>query len=120
MANVQKRQSTNVSANKTVADNDSGLVQNVIADGLTLTLPAAAAGKTVTIRLGGVPAGGPVGSGANGSVGLTVTGSVTGLGAAGALTADKETMQVGDEITLVSGAATWYVQKAEGACWDVA
>lgn len=124
MSNVARRRSVTVTASKTVADNESGLVQNITRDALTITLPAAAAGKRVLLRLAGVPKGanasGPVGSGDNASQGLTVVGSVTGLGATGALTATKANMVAGDEIELISGGATWYVGHVEGTSWVVA
>jgi hypothetical protein len=122
MANLQDgRRYINVTATKTITDAESGQVQNVIADGKTVTLPAAAAGKVIYLRIGGVPAGGPVGSGANKTVGLTVVGTVCGLGtASGALTAAKATTNAGDEIQLIGGAAIWYVGHAKGNGWAVA
>lgn len=115
------RRTINESATKTITDAESGQVHNVIADGRTFTLPTVAAGKVVVLRIGGVPAGGPVGAGANKTVGLTVVGTVCGLGtASGALTAAKATSNVGDEVKLVGGAAIWYVESAKGAGWAVA
>jgi hypothetical protein len=121
MANLQDgRRSINVTVTKTITDAESGQVQNVIADGKTITLPAAAAGKVVVIHIGGVAAGGPVGSGANKTVGLTVVGTVCGLGtASGALSAAKATTNAGDEIELIGGAAIWYVGRTIGAGWSV-
>lgn len=42
----------NVTENKTLAAEDSGLVQNVTASGVTITLPAVATQGTFTIRDG--------------------------------------------------------------------
>jgi hypothetical protein len=122
MANLQdNRRYINVSATKTITDAESGQVQNVIADAKVLTLPAAAAGKVITIRIGGVPAGGPIGSGANKSVGVSIVGTVCGLGtASGTLTGTKASLNAGDEIKLVGGAAIWYVDHAKGNGWAVA
>lgn len=98
-----RRKSANISANKTLAAADSGIVQNVIADGVTITLPASA---TQVVRAAGVPAGGPVGSGSNGSQAVVVAGTVAGLGGASAaatFTLAKDDMIAGDEIAFVNG-----------------
>lgn len=112
-------QSQSVTANKTLTDVMSGYVQDISIDGVVITLPAAAAGKTVVLRAAGVKAGGTVGSGANKTIGFTVVGSVTGLGAVGALSCVKANMQAGDTVTLVGGAATWYVEQATGTAFQV-
>lgn len=100
----KRRVSVDVSSNKTLAAADAGTVQNVIADGLTITLPASA---TATVRSGGVPvSGGPVGTGTNGSQAIVVTGTVAGLGSASGaatLTLAKADQEVGDEISFVNG-----------------
>lgn len=118
----KRRQAIDVTANKTLTDVMSGIVQNVITDGVVITLPAAAAGKVVTLRNGGakINANGPAGATNNASVGFTVTGSVSGLGATGALSCSKASSQVGDEVTLVSGGAVWYVRSAVGSSFAVA
>lgn len=117
----KRRESQTVTANKTVTDVMSGYVQNVTVDGVAVTLPAAAAGKVVVIRVGGAaPSGGAVGAVSSASVGLTVVGAVTGLGATGALSIAKANAKVGDEVTLVSGAATWYITNVIGTGWAVA
>lgn len=122
MANLQDgRRYISVSATKTITDAESGQVQNIIADGKTITLPTVAAGKKIVLRIGGVAAGGPIGSGANKTVGVTVVGTVCGLGtASGALTGTKATLNAGDEIELIGGAAIWYVGFVKGAGWAVA
>lgn len=114
-----------VTASKTLTDADSGIVQYVApvaADPVIVTLPAAAAGKVVTVVNGGRRAGGPVGSGAAKSLDLTVrpagSDTMTGLGftpaaAKGALSA-KTVHTAGDRLELVAGAATWYVRRATG------
>lgn len=99
----KRRQSVNVTGNKTLAASDSGYVQNVIVDGATITLPASA---TAAVRAGGVPAGGPVGSGGNKSQTIVVTGTTAGYGAASGaatFTLAKASQQVGDEIEFVNG-----------------
>lgn len=50
------RYAVNVTENKTLAAEDSGIVQNVIAASVTVTLPATATVGTWTIRDGGVAA----------------------------------------------------------------
>lgn len=99
----KRRVSVNVSADKTLTAADAGTVQNVVADGVTITLPASA---TATVRAAGVPAGGPVGSGSGGSQEVVVTGTVAGLGGASAaatFTLAKEDQEVGDELKIVNG-----------------
>ena len=117
----------NVIADNTVAVADSGRVLNIIADGKLTTLPNNAAGTvglTVIVRLGGVPAGGPVGSGSNASLGHEIaphsSDLIVGRGVTG--TADKSllmtkaNMIVGDYVILVgNGVDTWFIQESVGA-----
>lgn len=57
------RWAVNVTENKTLAAKDSGLVQNVIVAGLTVTLPATATIGTFAVRDGGVKSpNGPAGA----------------------------------------------------------
>ena len=121
----------NVSENKTLAATEFGWVQNVIADGLTLTLPASAtvlAGSEITLRNGGVPkTNAPVGTGDDGSIAFVVTPAagdgVTGNGFTAAInkgvTYVKSGGKVGDEITLSCGGANtakaWNVREVKGA-----
>lgn len=125
----------NVSENKTLAATEFGWVQNIIADGLTLTAPASAtvlAGAELTIRNGGVPkTGSTPGSGDDGSVGFILTPAsgdgVTGNGFTAAVnkgvTYVKALGRVGDEITLACGGANtakaWNVSRIRGllAAW---
>lgn len=100
------RASVNVSANKTLAAGDSGTVQNVVADGVTITLPASA---TAVVRAGGVTAGGAAGSNSGKSQAVIVSGTVAGLGGgalAATLTLAKADQRVGDEIEVVNGVIT--------------
>lgn len=125
----------NVTENKTLAATEFGWVQNIIADGLTLTAPASAtvlAGAELVLRNGGVPkTNGPVGSGDNGSVGFVLTPAsgdgVTGNGFTAAankgVTYVKAQGYVGDEIRLACGGANtakaWNVAEVKGklAAW---
>jgi hypothetical protein len=125
----------NVTENKTLAATEFGWVQNIIADGLTLTAPASAtvlAGSELILRNGGVPkTGGPVGSGDNGSLGFILTPAsgdgVTGNGFTAAVnkgvTYVKAEGQVGDEMVLACGGANtakaWNVASVKGklAAW---
>lgn len=118
------RTSVNVSANKTLALADEGVVQNITVDGLTITLPASAAGLTYVIRnAGAAPNGFAAGAQADGSVGITVTpngtDTVGGLGftpAAGKGVQDLIAVaKAGDEICLQAGVSgTWVVEYAKG------
>jgi len=129
MATVQnpsdkRRQSTNRTADATLAIADCGVVQNVQADGKVITLPSTAAGLTFTIRNGGVPVtNGPTGTGANGSLAVTISPAaadkISGNGLTPADNKDlintKATAQVGDEVTLVGdGVDGWVIQNIVG------
>lgn len=111
-----------VSAAKTLAkDADAGAVQNVISDAKTVTLPAAAAGLLFTVRNGGVPAGGTSGSGANGTVLVTIAPNGTDtIGGNGRTTANtsllntKATSKVGDEVTLLGVSGAWTITNQIG------
>ncbi len=129
MATVQfpsdkRRQSVNVTSNKTLTLADQGIVQNVQADGITITLPSTSAGATFVIRNGGVPvSNGPTGTGANGSLLAAVSPAaadkIQGNGLTAADNKDllntKATSQVGDEVTLVGdGVDGWNIQEIIG------
>lgn len=114
-------------ANKTLAGTDSGIVQNVIIDGITITLPATALGLFYSIRNGGVPpTNGPVGARSDQSVLVTVapnsSDGITGLGFTAtnnkAALNTKATAQVGDELRLIgtgaSGTTGWCVVDVKG------
>lgn len=120
-----------ISATKTLLATEFGWVQNLVTDGLTLTLPASAtvlAGSTISLRNGGVPvSGGPAGTGSNGTIGFIVTPAsgdgVTGNGFTAAtdkgITYVKASGNVGDEMTISAGGANtakaWEVTSVKGA-----
>jgi hypothetical protein len=116
----------NIDTAKTLAVGDNGVVQNVIADGITLTLPATGAAGLYyfTIRNGGVPkTGAPAGTGDDASVLVNVSPNasdkISGLAFTAADDKDarntKATAKVGDYITLVSdGVDGWSVVSARG------
>lgn len=121
------RTSVNVIANKTLVAADSGIVQNVQADGITITLPATAANLCYTIRNGGVPpTSGPAGAVADQAILVNVAPNAsdgfTGLGftAATNKTAQntKATAKVGDQIEIIgsgtTGVTAWQVRQATG------
>lgn len=131
MANLtDSRPFVNAGATKTVAQTDEGIVQQAVIDGTVFTLPAAAAGLVgveFTFRNGGAPiTNGPVGTGADGSVGFTIAPNaadgVNGLGFTSAVNKGvvntKATSLVGDEITLVcsgvTGVNAWNVIRSRG------
>lgn len=115
--------SVNISTNKTLAATDCGTTQNVVADGLTLTLPAAAPGLIFVVRNGGVsPTGTPAGATSDQSAGVTVavngSDAINGLGftATGGKSAinTKATSKVGDQLVLVGASGNWYIYDAHG------
>ena len=106
-----------VTENKTLALADCGIVQNVITDAITITLPATAASLSFTIRNGGVPVtGGAAGTGANGTAAVNVSPASADKISGYALTpADnkdlintKATSKVGDEVSLLADGVDGY------------
>lgn len=132
MATVQfpsdkRRQSVNVTSNKTLTLADQGIVQNVQADGITITLPSTTAGAVFTIRNGGVPVtNGPTGTGSNKSLLVTVAPAAADALAGNGFTAvvnkaalnTKVTALVGDEITVqgsgTAGVTAWSFDEVVG------
>lgn len=115
----------NIDTAKTLALADNGVVQNVIADGITITLPATTAGACFVIRNGGAPASSGLGAatGSDGSVLVTVAPNsadkIQGLGFSAAdnkaALNTKATARVGDYIKLVGdGTDGWNVLEARG------
>ena len=119
------RTQVDVTENKTLTLADCGIVQNVITDGITVTLPATAAGSAFTIRNGGVPASSSVGMGTGSDFSCLVTvapnasDKIQGLGFTAAdnkaALNTKATARVGDEIQLVGDGVDGYnVVRAKG------
>jgi hypothetical protein len=110
------RLAVNVTEAKTLAAEDSGIVQNVIYANGVVTLPATATVGCWTIRNGGVPVtSGPVGSGDNGNlveVDPNTSDTVAGLNVEGTEADGKKlqntaaTAEVGDEVTILNTGAT--------------
>lgn len=105
----------NIDTAKTLTGADNGVIQNIIADGIVITLPSTAAGFNFTVRNGGVPVtGGPVGTGSNKSVLVAVSPAAADALAGYAFTATvnkdalntKATSKVGDELTVVASGTT--------------
>ncbi len=101
---------------KTLAAEDSGLVQNVIASSVTVTLPATATVGSWTIRDGGVAASGAadgaIAAAARPTVDCNASDTVAGLNVEGT-EADGKYLRVasasaseGDEITITNTGAT--------------
>lgn len=124
------RRAVDVTENKSLVAADAGIVQNVITDAITVTLPTSAAatvGATFTVRNGGDNASGtPTRSGADGSMLVTLA-PIAADGISGAaFTAavnkaalnTKATSKVGDELTVVgsgvTSAAAWFVTSFKG------
>ena len=113
-----------VSTNKTLAATDCGIIQNVIADGITITLPVTAAGLVFNIRNGGaVSATLPAGAIWDGENAVTVAPNSADQIAGNGFTATdnkaavntKATAQVGDYIKLVGdGGAGWVIDSLSG------
>lgn len=120
---VNRRLALDVSANTTLAkDTHSGLVLNVVSDGKTVTLPAAAAGVMFTVRNGGAaPTGAATGARGDGSVAVTIapngTDTIGGAGRAAANTSlvnTKSTSKAGDEVTLLGVSGAWQIVNITG------
>lgn len=134
MQNNPLDNAVDVATNKTLAAVDSGVIQNLTVDALTVTLPAAAAGlvgMTAIVRVKGAkPTGstaGPAGLTSNKSVGFTVAPAaadgITGGGLATPVvnkgfTYAKTQSRVGDLLQLVcsgvTGTGAWYVARSIG------
>lgn len=123
MANLPDgRLKLDVSANLTVvADTHSAVVLNVISDAKTVSLPALVVGARYTVRNGGAPGNGPVGSGGGKSVAVVIapngTDTIGGAGRASAntnLTNTKATARAGDEVTLQARTGGWEIVDQKG------
>ena len=124
------RRAVNVTENKALVAADAGIVQNVIADAITVTLPTSAAatvGANFTVRNGGVPAtNGAAGTGSDGSVLVTlapvaadgITGAAFTAATNKAALNTKATSKVGDEINVqgsgLTTAAAWFITNHKG------
>jgi len=113
---VADRTSETISANDTMAEGDSGTVKLIDTDAVVITLPATAAGMTLTF----------VNVGDNGTVGFSVSPNasdkIMGNGYTSADNKDvintKATAKKGDYIKLVGdGVNGWFVQDVRGV-WD--
>ena len=118
------RTTVDVTENKTLALADCGIVQNVITDAITVTLPATTASATFIVRNGGVPkTSAPAGTGDDFSCLVTISPNASDQIAGNAFTAaddkdalnTKATARVGDEMTLVGdGTNGWIVSRVKG------
>ncbi len=119
------RQTLDVTENKTLDLTGCGVVQNVITDAITVTLPATSAGAYFIIRNGGaaITSGGPSGATSDASVLVTVSPNasdkIQGNGFTAADDKDalntKATAKVGDEIRIVGdGTDGWLITHVKG------
>lgn len=117
------RTTNDITVNTTLAkDTNCGTTVNVIADAITVTLPAAAAGVLFRVRNGGAPvSSGPTGTGANGTVAVVIapngTDTIGGAGRAAAnsnYTNTKATSVVGDFVELLGVSGAWQVVAQQG------
>ena len=118
----------NVSTNKTLAATDAGMIQNVIADAITITLPSTALGLSFIVRNGGakIASSGPAGAVSDGSVLVTVAPAAADGISGNSFTATvnkaalntKATSKVGDFIKLIgtgtTGVTGWFIQELAG------
>lgn len=127
MPKTRGQKSVIVVSNKTLAPIDSGVVQAVGADGVIFTLPSTAVGLQYIFEVNGVKAGGnngPVGTGANKTVGFAISPAaadgITGGGLATPVVNKdilyaKANSMVGDRITLtgtgVAGTGAWLFER---------
>jgi len=115
-----------VTENKTLALADCGIVQNVLTDAITITLPATAASLNFVVRNGGdADANAAVGSGYNGSMAVNVSPAaadkISGMGLTPADNKDlintKATAEVGDEVTLLADGTDGYTVVEVKGTW---
>lgn len=124
------RQTIDVNGNKTLASADQGIVQNVIADAITITLPATVNGLSFTVRNGGVPkTNAPAGTGDSGTVLVKLAPNALDAIAGNGFTTivnkaaqnTKLTAIVGDEITVngsgTAGVTAWNIDQAVIGVW---
>lgn len=121
---VTATRSTDVTTDKTLAATDCGVIQNITADALTVTLPATSVGLSFIIRNGGDNASGtPSGAVADGSCAVTISPNasdkIMGNGFTAADNKDivntKATSFVGDFVRLVAdGVDGWYIAEISG------
>lgn len=124
------RMAVDVTENKTLAIKDCGVVQNVITDGLNITLPSTVVGYSYTVRNGGVPkTSAAAGTGDDFSAIVKITPNASDLIAGMELTASdadsinntKATARVGDEIQLVGdGTNGWNIVGVKGTWAQIA
>ena len=116
----------NIDTSKTLTHADCGLIQNIIADSVVITLPATAAGTCFTIRNGGVPkTSAAAGTGDNYSLLVKVSPAAADKIQGLAFTAadnkaaqnTKATAQVGDFITIVGDGVDGYNVVASKGIW---
>lgn len=125
--NGEGRNQVDVTLNKVLTLADCGIVQNVIADGITVTLPATTAAASFTVRNGGVPASSALGagSGADQSVLVSVNPNSADQFAGMGVTATdnkpllntKATSKVGDQIELVGDGTNGWIIRAIKGTW---
>ncbi len=122
MASDKRRQSVDVTANKTLTAADQGIVQNVRSSSAVITLPSTAASLTFVFRVGGAAiTSGPQGaSGANANVNISPAApdGIGGLGLTNVVNKDLILTNgaVGEEFTLTAsgtaGTGAWYITEA--------
>lgn len=120
------RMGLDIDTSKTLADTDCGLVQNVIADNVVITLPATVVGYNFTVRNGGVKStGGARGTTSDGTALVAISPNASDKIAGNAFTAadnkdalnTKATSHVGDEMQLVGDGVNGYMVTRVFGTW---
>lgn len=116
--------SVDVTTNKTLAITDQGIIQNVITDGVVITLPATVVGYVFTVRNGGVKQpGAAAGTVSDGTALVQLSPNAADLIAGNSFTAadDKDaintklTSRVGDTVTVIGNGTTgWNFSEVVG------
>lgn len=124
------RQAVDLDSAKTLAATDQGIVQNVIADGVTVTLPSTATALVFTVRNGGVKkTGSATGTGDDGSALVVLAPTAADAVAGNGFTATankgasntKATSRTGDEISVIgsgtAGVTAWNINRGVIGVW---
>lgn len=120
------RQWVDVTENKVLTLAQAGIVQNVLTDAITVTLPATSAGAFFIVRNGGDNASGtPTGAGADASMAVNVSPNSADKIQGGAISAQddkdlintKATSKVGDEVRLVGDGVDGYNITSLAGIW---
>jgi hypothetical protein len=120
------RMALDIDTSKTLADTDCGVVQNIVADSVVITLPATVVGYNFTVRNAGVKStGGAKGTASDGTVLVAISpNSVDKIAGATFTAADnkdalntKATSHIGDEMSLAGDGVNGYMVTSYRGIW---